>query len=216
MARHRRRRLHRVASRRRARPARRAGQHRRRLFDRPSRERSGRRVEVVEGDLADPGRRATRRRRVRVRAPPGGHSVRAAVGQRSGRDRIAPTSTARSNCSSPRATPASSGSCSPAPRRSTATRPSCRSARTCGRAALAVRAPEARVGEQYCQLFTQPLRARDRDDALLQRVRTAAAAGLAVLGRHLALHRGARPGTCRRSCSATASRPATSPTSATS
>ena len=88
-------------------------------------------VELVEGDLADPDVRPPRRRRRRLRAPPGGDPVGAAVGQGSGQRRTAPTSTARCTSSSPRATPASSGSSSPAPRRSTATRRRCRSARTC-------------------------------------------------------------------------------------
>ena len=51
------------------------------------------------------------------------------------------------------------------------------------------------VAEQYCQMFTRAVRIRDRDDSLLQRVRTAAGSGIAVLRRHLALRDSASGGT---------------------
>ena len=185
--------LHRLAHRRRAAEARRVGQNRRRFFQRPSREPAGRRrCDVVEGERRRPGDRASARstaasssstrrrfRRCRARSP-----IRCG--------RIARTSRARSRCSSPRATPRSSGSSSPVPPRSTAMPPCCRSARTCGRPRCRPTRCRSSSASRYCQLFTQPLRSRDRHDALFQRVRTAPAAGLAVFRRDLAVHRGAR------------------------
>ena len=71
------------------------------------------------------------------------------------------------------------------------------------------------VGEQYLAMFTAPLRARDRHDPLLQRVRPAAGPLVALLGRDLAVHQRARSKAAGRRSTATASRRATSPTSPT-
>ena len=56
--------------------------------------------------------------------------------------------------------------------------------------AVAVRAAEADGRDVRADVHA-PLRPRDGDDALLQRVRAAAGSGLAVLGRDLAVHQGA-------------------------
>ena len=178
-----------------------AGRHRR-----ARRRRSGRRWRGRAG-----------RGRMRLRAAPGGDSVGAAIESRNPRARIAPTSTPRWPSSWPPATPASSASSLPVRRRCTATRPSLPKREDMRPSPLTpVRAAEAGLASRYCQMFTA-----------LYGLETVTTRYFNVFGPRQqpgspysgvislfieALSR--RPGADRST--ATAARPATSPTSATS
>ena len=120
-----------------------------------------------------PAVRAARRRRHGLRAAPGGDPVGAALGE--GSDHVEPRQRrrARSTCWSPRATPASSASSTPARRRRTATRRRCPSARTCRRSPLSPYALQKLVARAVLPDVHAALRLRDGDDPLLQRVRPA-------------------------------------------
>ena len=119
----------------------------------------------------------------------------------------------RSRCSSPRATPGSSGVVFAGSSSVYGdTRGAAQARGHAAEPALAVRAAEAHRRAVLPDVHAA-LRARDGDDAVLQRVRAAPAAGVAVLGRDLALHRGARQRQGAARSTATASRRATSRTS---
>ena len=161
-----------------------------------------RRVEFVEGDLADLDVARQRGGRRRLRAAPGGDSVGAAIGRRTRSRRIAPTSmrrlhvlvAARDSGVKRVVYAASSSAYGDTPtspkREDMPTDP------------LSPYALQKLVGEQYMQLFTALYGLETVSDPLLQRVRSAAGPVVAVLRRHLALRdgapRGRSPTICRR------------------
>ena len=160
-------------------------------------------------------RRAARRRGLPIRDSPGGDPVGAAVGEGSGR--VAPGQRGRDGAA-PRSG-ASGRRQTPGLRRLIfGVRQRRDAAEARGHApgaSVALRAAEARRRAVLPDVH-EALRLRDGDDAVLQRVRPAATAGVAVFRRDLALHRGAVGRAARRRFTATASRRATSRSSATS
>ena len=173
-------------------------------------------VEFIQGDLADPAvaRRAVERRR--LRPAPGGHSrrCRARSPTRSRRHRANVDATlnvlvAARDAGVKRLVFAGSSSVYG----DTPTLPKREDMPT---DPLSPYALQKLVGEQYRQMFTRALRPRDGHHPVLQRVRSAPGSLVALLGRHLAVHRGAARRARRRRSTATASRRATSRTSPTS
>ncbi len=197
---HRRRRLHRIASGRRAR----CGAASRCASSTTSRRASAR---TCRPGAASSSSKATSRIRpsptravagVRLRAAPGGDSVRAAVGAGPASRPTAPTSTARlqvlvaaRDARVKRVVFAGSSSVYG----DTAVLPKREDMPT--ESAVAVRAAEARR-RAVLPAVHAALRPRDRHDPVLQRVRAAAGSGLAVFGRDLALHQRAASRDARR------------------
>ena len=169
-----------------------------------------------KGDLAEMRFRAQRRRGHGLRAPPGGHSLGAALGEGSdhleSRERGRDAERARRGARRRR----QARWCSPDRRRPTATRRRCPKREEMPTSPLSPYALQKVVGEQYLQMFTQLYG--------LETVSASATSTSSVRGRTRrrrtpASFPSSRPRcsrTARRRSTATASRRATSPTSPTS
>ena len=216
LPRHRWRRLHRIASRRRTAAPRRVGARGRQPLHGQAREPAGRKRR--RAGRRGPGRRRGRAaggRRVRVRPAPGGDPVRAALGE--GSAHVSSRQRRRDAASAPRR-PRSRREARRLRRVLVGVRRHGRAAEARGHAAAAAVAVRAAEADRRAVLpaVLEALRARDRRHPVLQRVRPAPGSGLAVLRRDFAVRATRWRKAARRRSTATANRRATSRSSATS